>query len=161
MAVQEYPLSEFSLVSRRPKHDAPIVATLAVVVRAGTVLLVRRANPPDAGFWGFPGGKIEAGETIREAAVRELYEETGVIADTAKVLSALDAFDRDDVGALRHHYVLIPVLCAWASGEPVAQDDALEARWFDLADLEGGTVPLSIDVAELARKAAAMGAANR
>lgn len=147
--------------SRRPNPHAPVVAILAVVVRAGNVLLVRRANPPDAGLWGFPGGKIEAGETIREAALRELAEETGVIAHPEQVLSALDAFDRANDGDLRHHHVLIPVLCAWVSGEPVAQDDALEARWFDLAGLEDGTVPLSVDVAWLARTATAMGARNR
>ncbi|MEN7538812.1 NUDIX domain-containing protein, partial [Aurantiacibacter flavus] len=54
----------------------PIAATIAVVLREGQVLLVRRANPPDAGRWGFPGGKIETGETIEQAAIRELYEET-------------------------------------------------------------------------------------
>ena len=49
----------------------PVVAVLAVVVQAGRILLVRRANPPDAGLWGFPGGKVEFGETIADAALRE------------------------------------------------------------------------------------------
>ncbi len=57
---------------------SPVPAVIAVVVHDGQALLVRRANPPDAGLWGFPGGKIEFGETVKAAATRELLEETGI-----------------------------------------------------------------------------------
>ncbi|MFX6119029.1 NUDIX domain-containing protein, partial [Acinetobacter baumannii] len=70
-------MSEISAQSG-PASERPIPATIAVVLRDDRVLLVRRANPPDAGRWGFPGGKIERGETIAEAAIRELMEETAV-----------------------------------------------------------------------------------
>lgn len=56
-----------------PNAPRPIAATIAVVIRDAQGLLVRRANPPDAGLWGFPGGKIDRGETIDAAAVRGLY----------------------------------------------------------------------------------------
>ena len=134
----------------------PVPAVLAVVLRAGQVLLVRRANPPDAGLWGFPGGRIEPGETLGAAALRELAEETGVQARAPEVLTALDALDSDDAGQLRFHYVLIAVVCQWVSGEPVAADDALEARWVDLESLVGGALATSKDVAEVAMKAAAL-----
>lgn len=134
----------------------PIPATIATVIRNGQVLLVRRANPPDTGRWGFPGGKIEKGEAIKTAAIRELREETGIRSTAHRVFTAVDAFDRDQNGRLIHHYVLIAVLCAWVAGEPVAGDDALEARWFPLDELDAGELALSLDVAEVARQGAAI-----
>lgn len=137
-----------------PLPNRPIAAILAVVVRDGDVLLVRRANPPDAGLWGFPGGKIERGETLQDAALRELKEETGVSARVLRVFGALDALDRGDDEALRHHFILITALCQWTQGEPVAADDALDARWIALDRL--AELPLSRDVAEVAAQAAAL-----
>jgi 8-oxo-dGTP diphosphatase len=134
----------------------PVPATIATVIRDDHVLLVRRANPPDAGRWGFPGGKIEAGETIEAAAIRELLEETGIHATAYRVFTAVDAFDRDENGGLLHHYVLVAVLCAWVAGEPVAGDDALEARWFPLHELDSAGLALSLGVAEVARQGAAI-----
>lgn len=132
----------------------PIAATIAAVVRDGHVLLVRRANPPDQDRWAFPGGKIDAGETLQAAAARELREETGVTAEPLHVFDAVDVFDRDEAGALRRHFILIAVLCRWQSGEPVAGDDARDARWVPLADLDAHALATSFGVAELAHKAA-------
>lgn len=134
----------------------PISATIAAVIRDNQVLLVRRANPPDAGRWGFPGGKIDHGETLFEAATRELAEETGVSAEPLRVFTAVDAFDHDAAGNLRRHFILIAVLFRWTAGEPVAGDDALEARWFDLGALHETSLALSFDVAEVADQAAAL-----
>lgn len=113
----------------------PVASVLSVVVRDANVLLVRRINPPDAGKWGFPGGWIDPGETITQAAVRELFEETAVRAEAQCVFNALDAFDYDHDGLLRRQFVMIAVLCAWVSGIPIAGDDAMEAAWFPVADL--------------------------
>ncbi|WP_136068682.1 NUDIX hydrolase [Modicisalibacter radicis] len=132
----------------------PIAAAIAAVIRHGQVLLVQRANPPDAGQWGFPGGKIEAGETISDAALRELLEETGVAAEALCVFTAVDAYERDESGGLCRHFILIAVLCRWTAGEPIAGDDALEARWVQLADLDGPDLALSLDVSGVARQAA-------
>lgn len=139
--------------ARTPGPDPllrPIVATIAAVIRRGEVLLVRRANPPDVGRWGFPGGKIEAGETIQQAALRELREETGVEGRAREVFTAVDAFDHDDAGKLLQHFVLVAVRCDWQAGEPEAADDALEARWFPIEELEHGDLALSLDVSEVA-----------
>ena len=140
-------------VSSKDPGLQPIAATIAVVVRDGKLLLVRRANPPDAGHWGFPGGKIEAGEGIGCAAARELFEETGVRGEPMRVLTAVDAFDRGRTGELRQHFVLIAVLCRWMSGTPVAGDDALEAKWFRLEDLDDADLAVSLDVVRVARQA--------
>ncbi|MCI2393933.1 NUDIX hydrolase [Aliiroseovarius sediminis] len=139
-----------------PTPDLPIPATIAVVIRSKQVLLVRRANRPDAGRWGFPGGKIERGETIPQAALRELAEETGIFAEALRVFTAVDAFDHDASGGLRQHFALIAVLCQWKRGEPVAGDDALDARWVDLDGLADADLALSLDVAEVAAQAATL-----
>jgi 8-oxo-dGTP diphosphatase len=133
--------------------SSPIPAVIAVVVHEGRALLVRRANPPDAGLWGFPGGKIEFGETVKDAAIRELREETGVHAAAQGVLTALDVLVRDAGGDIRQHYILIAVQCRWIAGEPIAGDDALEARWFPVTDLKPNTLAMSADVDVIARRA--------
>ncbi len=135
---------------------SPIPAVIAVVIESGRALLVRRANPPDAGLWGYPGGKIEYGESVSEAAVRELREETGVVARALDVVTTLDIVVRAEDGAVMQHYILIAVLCRWVSGEPMAADDALEAGWFAIDDLQPGTLPMSADVDVIARRAEAM-----
>jgi 8-oxo-dGTP diphosphatase len=134
---------------------SPIPAVIAVVIRDGHTLLVRRANLPDAGLWGFPGGKIEFGETVKDAAARELLEETAVRAEAREVLTTLDILVRDSSGDLQQHYILIAVLCRWIAGEPVAGDDALEANWFSIAALDPDLLPMSVDVDVIARRALA------
>lgn len=129
----------------------PVPATIGVVFHEGKVLLVRRANPPDVGKWGFPGGKIEWGESLKRAAEREVLEETGVTVAASHAFTAVDCFDVRKEGRLQQHFVLIAVLCRWLSGEPVAADDALEARWFTSDELETGDLVLSLDVPEVIR----------
>lgn len=126
----------------------PVPAVLAVVRRGAEVLLVRRANPPDAGLWGFPGGKLDWGETLAAATLRELAEETGVTARHAGLLRVLEVIDPP------FHYVLIASRCLWLAGEPRPGDDALEARWCPVKDLAGRR-DLSRDVASLAALAMA------
>jgi 8-oxo-dGTP diphosphatase len=113
----------------------PVASVLGVVVHDDRVLLVRRINPPDAGKWGYPGGWIDPGETMTQAAVRELFEETEVRTEARCVFNALDAFDYDDEGTLRRQFVMVAVLCTWVSGTPIAGDDAAEAAWFPIASL--------------------------
>ncbi|WP_239025170.1 NUDIX hydrolase [Rhodoligotrophos defluvii] len=130
---------------------------LAIVIRDGKALLVRRANSPDQGRWGFPGGKIDAGETVLAAAMRELAEETSVIAEAIEPLTVLDVFERRDpenpTSPLKRHFILIAVRCAWRAGEPRAGDDALEAAWWPLDEI--GKLDTSRDVARVAFMAAA------
>lgn len=136
--------------------ERPIAATIAVVIRDDRVLLVRRANPPDAGLWGFPGGKIERGESLEQATLRELREETGVSAEVLRIFNALDAFDYTSEGDVNRHFILIAALCQWSSGEPVAGDDALDACWVNLDELSVPSLPLSNNVAEVAAQAATL-----
>ena len=110
----------------------PILGAAAVVVHAGSVLLVQRRNEPDAGLWGYPGGKVDAGETVRAAAARELHEETGVIATPGRILENLDLIGNFPKGQAGYHFHLVLVECHYQSGNPQAADDALDARWVSL-----------------------------
>lgn len=134
-------------------RPSPVAAVLAVVVHEGRTLLVRRANPPDEGLWGFPGGKIEYGETTVDAALRELLEETGIHAEACGVITTLDILDRSEDGGIRHHFILIAVRCRWISDSPSPGDDALEAGWFPIADLHPDRTDMSADVDMVARLA--------
>jgi len=145
-----------SLPALPAQGSRPIAATIGVVIRADSVLLVRRANPPDAGRWGFPGGKVDFGETIEMAVLRELLEETGIHGEAPHIYTAVDVFDRDASGSLRRHFLLIAALCRYVSGEPVAGDDALDARWFPLDSLDSAELALSLNVARIAREGASL-----
>jgi ADP-ribose pyrophosphatase YjhB (NUDIX family) len=139
--------------------ERPIVGVLAVVLRRGRALVVRRANPPMAGRWGFPGGVLELGETVAAGAMRELLEETGVIAEPIGPLTVIDTIDRDDEGRVRFHYALVAVRAIWRSGEGIAGDDADEVAWFSHADIvEGGllTAPALLPLIKLALDAEAV-----
>lgn len=133
--------------------NMPRLAALAVVLRDDHVLLVRRKNEPDAGLWGFPGGHVEAGETVGEAAARELKEETGVTCIPRGSLETLDIIQHDSTGGLKYHFLLVAVRCAYESGEPVGADDVHEAKWVPVRDVLMGNLELSADVDIVVAKA--------
>lgn len=114
----------------------PVLAVGAVVMRKSKVLLVRRAQPPNAGLWAIPGGAIELGESLQGAAERELREETSIIIRAGEPIYTFDFIDRDANGQVRYHYVIIDVVGQYLGGEPKARSDALEARWISATDLE-------------------------
>ncbi|MDB5420907.1 MAG: phosphohydrolase [Brevundimonas sp.] len=95
------------------------------------VLLIRRGKPPREGEWSLPGGRIERGEPVRDAALRELIEETGVEARLVGLIDVVDGLFGPDF-----HYVLIDYLAEWVSGEPVAGDDAAEARFVPIGEID-------------------------
>jgi 8-oxo-dGTP diphosphatase len=125
--------------------DRPIVAALAVVLRGAgpdtRALIVQRAQQPNQGRWGFPGGVVELGETVREGAMRELAEETGILAEPADILNVHDAIQRDAEGRVQFHYTLIAVRGIWRSGEGEAADDAAAAAWASREEIVAGCYP--------------------
>ncbi len=135
--------------------QTPKIGALAVVVHNQNVLLVQRSKQPDAGLWGFPGGHVEWGETVLQAAKRELFEETSVIAAPMRYLDNLDLLRRDSQGAVLSHYLLVGVACEYRSGQPNAGDDALDARWFPLDQIRSGDLPMSNRVTDLLETALA------
>ena len=110
----------------------PVPAVGVVCLRGDSVLLIRRGTPPRQGEWSLPGGRIEPGERAVEAALRELREETGVEAAITGLIDVVDGLFPE----AGRHYVLIDYAARWVSGEPVAGDDALEARFVTLDEVE-------------------------
>jgi 8-oxo-dGTP diphosphatase len=116
----------------------PIAAVGVVCFRRDEVLLVRRAKPPLEDRWSLPGGRIEWGERARDAALRELKEETGCDAEILGLVDVVDAVltrtgaDAEDAWG---HFVLIDYAARWVAGDPIAGDDAREARFFSPAEL--------------------------
>jgi 8-oxo-dGTP diphosphatase len=98
------------------------------------VLLIRRGKAPRAGEWSIPGGRQEWGETVREAAVREIMEETGVTVTGLRLVDVVDGIYRVD-GAVTGHWTLVDFRADWAGGTPRAGDDAIDAKWVLVSDL--------------------------
>src|ERR1700687_3711399 len=134
---------------KREYPDSPLVGVGAVIIKEGRVLLVKRGPPPLAGEWSIPGGVLELGETLRQAAVREAREETSLIVESADLLGVYDRVLRDDAGRTLYHFVLIDFLCRPVEGKAKAADDADEVRWFTRE--EAGKLGLPEDTAEVIR----------
>jgi ADP-ribose pyrophosphatase YjhB (NUDIX family) len=125
----------FSFVSRE-YPNLPLVGVGVVVLRDGRVLLIRRAKPPRQGEWSLPGGLQKLGETVFEAACREVVEETGVGIRPLGVIDVVDLIERDrDDRRVRYHYTLIDVVADWVSGEAVAAGDAAAVFWAEQAEV--------------------------
>ncbi len=120
--------------SGRAYRELPRVGVGAVVIHEGRILLVKRASPPGKGFWAIPGGLVELGETVREAAERELLEETGISVRARDAFYLFDFIDRDADGTIRYHYVIVDFLADYLGGEPRAADDVSDARWLSPAE---------------------------
>jgi len=114
--------------------ERPWVGVGVVVCQGERVLLVRRGKAPRMGQWGIPGGAQHVGETLFEAAAREVREETGLVVTPTAVITALDAISRDPDGRARYHYTLVEVLAECPAGDPLAADDAMDARWATLEE---------------------------
>lgn len=116
--------------------ESPQVAVGAVVVKDGKILLVKRIKAPQKDLWAIPGGAVELGETLQEAAEREMREETGLTIKANEPVYAFDLIERGDEGSIRFHYVIVDLLADYKSGELCAADDALDARWFAPEELK-------------------------
>jgi len=119
----------------REYPDNPLVGVGAVIVEADRVLLIRRGTAPLLGEWSLPGGVLECGETLRDGAVREAREETGLAVEPGEMLGVYERVIRDEEGRVRYHYVLIDFLCRPVEGDLKAGSDAADVRWFTRDEL--------------------------
>jgi 8-oxo-dGTP diphosphatase len=137
---------------RREYPEAPIVGVGAVVIDGAKVLLVRRGQEPLKGEWSLPGGVLELGETLQQAVVREVLEETGLVVVPAGIVEVVDRIMPDEAsGCIRYHYVLVDYLCRVTGGTLLGGSDAEEARWVEREKLdEYRLAPLTVRVIEKA-----------
>jgi ADP-ribose pyrophosphatase YjhB (NUDIX family) len=137
----------------RRHPEAPVVAVGVLLLDGDRVLLVQRARPPLPGRWTVPGGGVELGETLEEAALRELAEETGLSCTLGPVVEVLDRVVRDADGRVEYHYVILDFLGSAPSGELRAGSDSADARWVALDELDAyATTDGLAPVIERARK---------
>ena len=118
-------------------------------IPAATVILLRDDPDPRVlmlhktskiafgGMWVFPGGRVELGETLQEAARREIKEETGITIRAKEPVFTFEVIDRDAAGAVRFHYVIVDLAACYVSGEPDAGDDAIDTKWISAEELHG------------------------
>ena len=116
---------------------SPQVAVGAIVKRENEVLLVKRNQPPSVGLWAIPGGRVELGETLQQAAEREILEETGLTVRAGNPVYTFDVIERDDDGRVRFHYIIVDVVADYVGGEIRAGGDVSEARWVTLEEVRG------------------------
>ncbi len=114
----------------------PQLGVGAVVCHRDKILLVLRGKPPSINQWAIPGGKIAAGEPLAAAVEREILEETGIAIRAGELAWHFEFIERDGDGAVRYHYVVLDFFAEYLHGEPRAGDDAADARWVPLDELD-------------------------
>jgi 8-oxo-dGTP diphosphatase len=120
---------------KREFPEIPLVGVGAIIIEDARLLLVKRAHPPLQAEWSIPGGVLEVGELMRQAAVREAREETGLTVEPGELLGVYDRIVRDADERVQYHYVLIDFLCRRVAGDLAAASDAAEVRWFRQQEL--------------------------
>jgi 8-oxo-dGTP diphosphatase len=135
---------------QREFPEQPLVGVGAIIIKDNRVLLVKRAHPPLQAQWSIPGGVLEVGELMREAAIREAGEETGLVVEPGDLLGVYDRVLRSSDGRVQYHYVLIDFLCRPVGGEVRAASDAAEVRWFTREELP--ELKLAEDTQDVIRK---------
>jgi ADP-ribose pyrophosphatase YjhB (NUDIX family) len=132
-----------------PNH--PGFGVGAVVFVDDRLLLIRRGNPPNEGSWIFPGGLVEIGESIEDALIREVEEETGLTVRVGKLIELFDYIDLDEHGRVRYHYIIADYSCELVEGELEAGSDVTDVRWIRLDELP--SLELSVKALEVIEKA--------
>lgn len=116
----------------------PFLAASAAVIRDGRVLIVRRGGTFGRGIYTLPGGVVEAGETLTEAVIREVQEETQVAIEPVALAGYREMIMRDDDGKTARHFVIVCFSARWIAGEPVPdQTEIAEAAWRLPEELDG------------------------
>ncbi len=138
----------------RAYPDRPYVGVGIIVFRGDEVLLAQRGKPPNMGSWSIPGGAQELGETVHEAAARELKEETGLDAEILGLVDVIDSIRRDDDGDVAFHFTLVDVVAEWRAGEATAGDDVPAVKWVKFAHID--QYDLRTTTARVIRQAHAM-----
>jgi len=115
----------------------PFLAASIAVLREGKVLLATRTRPPMNALFTLPGGLVEPGETLAQAALRELQEEVGVTAEVIGFVGPIEVIDRDEGGLVRAHFVICAHVALWVSGEGDVGPEAGEVRWAAPEELAG------------------------
>jgi 8-oxo-dGTP diphosphatase len=121
---------------KRTYLDYPFVGIGVVIWKDDKFLLIQRGKPPRMGQWSIPGGRQELGETVKETALRETLEETGLTVELTDFLDVVDSIQKDKKGNIAFHATLVDYAAEWLSGEASANSDAIDVAWHNLEDLK-------------------------
>jgi 8-oxo-dGTP diphosphatase len=132
----------------------PFLGASVAVFRDGRVMLAARGRAPMEGLYSLPGGGVEPGETLAEAALRELREETGVEAELIGFVAPVEAIERDGQGRVRLHIVIAAHAARWVSGEPQTGPEARDILWVSEDEID--TLPTTPGLPGLLRRAFAL-----
>lgn len=132
---------------RREYPSTPLVGVGTVTIKDGNILLVKRAFAPGAGKWSIPGGMVEIGEKLSEAAVRETEEETGIKVEVLELINVFDMIEKDEDGMCRYHYVLVDFLTKPVGGKETPSAEVSDLKWVPYEDAK------KLDLTKTARKA--------
>ena len=118
----------------------PHIGVGILLLRDNNLLLVKRKFNPDAGYWSIPGGHLDLGEKVQDAAEREGFEETGFKVKVTKLTGIIDKIMHDTDGKIEYHYVLINYFVEQVEGDPnqnpIPDSDALEAKFVPFEELK-------------------------
>src|SRR6202521_266705 len=128
---------ESPVTDGRSYPERPHLAVSAAIIRDGKVLIVRRARPPARGLFTLPGGGVEAGETLHEAIIREVREETALDIEPLGLAGHREVITRDHAGKVERHFVILSFAARWILGDVVLNEELAEAHWLAPAELEG------------------------
>jgi 8-oxo-dGTP diphosphatase len=120
----------------RAYPDRPFVGVGVVIFRGNKILLAERDRHPHGKMWSIPGGAQELGETVSEAAIREISEETGLVIKLEGLVDVVDVISKDREDHIEFHYTLVDFYASWVSGEAVADDDVSDVKWVSLEELQ-------------------------
>lgn len=134
-----------------PEPVRPVLAASAAIFRDGRVLLAARGQEPLAGLFSLPGGRVEPGETLAEAARREALEETGLAVGIVGLAHLQEVIGRDPAGDLAYHVVVCAFAARWQGGEARASEEAPDLRWVDRGAI--GTLPTTDGLADAVERA--------
>jgi 8-oxo-dGTP diphosphatase len=136
----------------RQYPDRPVLGVGAVIVDVGRVLLVKRGHEPLKGQWSLPGGVVEVGETLKQAAAREVLEETGLVVDVGPVIDIVERVQRAPDGRVEYHFVIVDYLGKPTGGTLASASDADAAEWVAFDDVDRfGLTEAAKDVISKAR----------
>ena len=120
----------------RAYPDRPILAVSAAIIRDDRILLTQRARGPALGVWTLPGGVVESGETLAEALIREIDEETKLQVEPIALAGYREVLTRDAQGRAERHFIILCFATRWIAGEPVLNEELSDFRWLRPAELD-------------------------
>jgi len=113
----------------------PRVGVGVVIFKKDQIVLVQRQNHPAQGEWSIPGGLVNIGETVRQAAQREIREECSLEIDNLEILDVFEYIENKN-DSVKYHFIVLDYVADWKSGKLKAGSDAPQAQWVSVSDLD-------------------------